>query len=465
MQNKRLFTFLLLASTNIGLVVLAYIGNFTRMLADDLCSIYYANRFGLFRSMWYWYISWSGRYTAFAVDWLILDRTLGPYNMHYIIPGTVLICVILCASILYLHLKKNNKQSFAIVWAFASIFVYLIFLLAPDIRQGFFWFNGMRSYTLPLVVIIFYTLLFQIIVVDIKAHVAISSILGFILLFISGGLSETFAIAQLVFLLFIIFLHILKIPSRPKTDLIILSASLAGALLSLIVIVMAPGNAIRQGNNPNPNLMELTIISLQSYVEYLGIFFVKPEKVLGLIGGVLAFLWYGNQHKELAPAKIHIIPAYILGGFTVSLACFPPGVYGYFDSPPPRTMTIPTFFLITSLLCASFLLGAWLSAKREIPWLESKFLLIAISATLVTSSFLFSWKLFNERGIFIEFAERWDKTDALILDARARHMDSVNVPNMNNWTNLGSPTDNPKYWQTECYSQYYDIQVIGPPFQ
>jgi len=39
-----------------GLAIYAYVGNFTRMLADDFCSIYYADRLGLFRSVYYWYL-------------------------------------------------------------------------------------------------------------------------------------------------------------------------------------------------------------------------------------------------------------------------------------------------------------------------------------------------------------------------------------------------------------------------
>lgn len=68
--NQFIITILILLPTSIALSLYGYIGMFNRLLGDSLCSFYYAKRLGLFRSIWYWRITWSGRYSAYAFDWL-----------------------------------------------------------------------------------------------------------------------------------------------------------------------------------------------------------------------------------------------------------------------------------------------------------------------------------------------------------------------------------------------------------
>jgi hypothetical protein len=176
-------------------------------------------------------------------------------------------------------------------------------------------------------------------------------------------------------------------------------------------------------------------------------------------------VWIGSQYGDLSPGKAKIIPACIAGGVAVSLACFPPGVYGYFESPPPRTMIIPTFFLVTALLCASFLLGARLAGKHEWSRWQSNLLILAAALALGISSSSLSWRLFHERADFVEFAGKWDETDAQIFAAKAGQMDTVTIPAMINWAGLDRPNDSPEHWATVCYSQYYGIQVLGPPYR
>ena len=245
--------------------------------------------------------------------------------------------------------------------------------------------------------------------------------------------------------------------------MIILSC-LAGSVCSLIVIVLAPGNAIRLGPAPvAPNLTELILISLQSYVVFIGKFFIDPAKISGLIGAILATMWIGGSYKDLAPVKIHLVLGCVLGGLAISLACFPPGVYGYFEAPPARTMIIPVFFLLAGILSASFLSGGFMSTRYGVLWNASRVLVFSMVSIFGFSVVATSWKLYEIRNVYVDFAEKWDRVDAQILQAKANNLESVKIPDMSNWAGLEIPTDNPKYWPTVCYSDYYGIQVVGPP--
>ena len=66
-----LMTFGLILPASFVLGFYMYIGTFSRLLADDYCSIYYGRRLGLLRSIWYWYITWHGGFSASAADWFL----------------------------------------------------------------------------------------------------------------------------------------------------------------------------------------------------------------------------------------------------------------------------------------------------------------------------------------------------------------------------------------------------------
>ena len=464
-QKHQLHLLLLSAMTGMGLAVYAYLGKFTRLLADDFCSLYFADRLGLFRSIWYWYLNWSGRYTAFAADWFVLEFTLGPYLTHYIVPATILIWVIFVTITLYLSLQDKGMFALLHSLVLSGMFLFAVLLLSPNIPQSLFWWNGMRSYALPLVVLTFYIFLFQLNDKHLKINLPISCGLGFSLLFISGEMSETIAVVQTAFILFLIGLQVLKLVDGPGRNLIILYASLAGAICSLIVVILSPGNAIRQALlPPPPDLPTLATISIQAYLTFISGVFLDPKKLAGLIGIILTTIWIGGYYKGLPPLKTPIIPMYILGGVALSFVCFPPGVYGYSEPPPTRTMIIPVFFLVGSVLYASFLTGHRLAKKKGSTWVESNLLLLVIFFLIGYSTITTIGSLYEERQVYIEFAEMWDKVDTQILQAKTNNLEFVNIPAMDNWAGLERPTDNPKYWPTICYSSHYGIQVFGPPY-
>ena len=349
--------------------------------------------------------------------------------------------------------------------AAAGIFLLIVLILSPTIPQSLFWWNGMRSYVFPLVVLTFYILIFQIRAQYQKMNLAIICGLAFILFFISGGMSETFAVIQTAFILFLIGLRVLGWSNIPKTELSILLFGLAGSICSLIVMILAPGNAIRQALlPPPPGFKKLLSISFQSYGKFIYDFLAAPEKIIGLIGAIVSTLWIGGYYKEYAPANGRLIPVYIFGGIGLSFVCFPPGVYGYSEPPPGRTMIVAVFFLTGCILYASFLTGGWLANKYGSPWLNTNVLQILSILLIGFSSTAAAWNLYKERQVYIDFAEKWDQVDSQIIQAKAQKLEFVNIPAMSNWAGLERPNDNRNHWPTLCYSLYYDIQVFGPPY-
>ena len=447
-----------------GLAAYAYLGNFTRLIADDFCSMALADRLGLFRSVWYWYLNWSGRYTAFAADWLILSFSLGPYRFHYVVPAVLLLWFIFTVLVLFLYFRRNNRLAFLHSLALAGIFLFGVLLLTPDIPQSLYWWNGMRSYALPLLVLTFYLFLYRLKFERLKVNPWMSCSLGFFLFFLSGGISETMAVAQTAFLLYIISLHLLKTVAGPKTKLMTLYYSLAGAAASLVVVILSPGNAIRQELlPPPPDAATLASISLQSYVVFIRTLWLEPVRAIGILAALIAALWTGGQYGNTASFRKELIPAYFLGGILVSFACFPPGVFGYSEPPPPRVMIIPIFFLLTGLMGAGFMAGSWLAERTGPPWTASPILLVLAVVLIAYSTTATARGLYQQRQIYTGFAERWDLADTRILQAKSAGQDSVTIPALNVWTGGGGdPIANPRYWVNQCYSLYYGLTVLGP---
>ncbi len=463
MTRQRLGLFSLTGFSLLGLAAYAYLGSFTRMLADDFCSLGFANRLGLLRSIWFWYLNWSGRYTAFAADWLILKSILGPYRLGFVVPVTIFAWLVFLLFAIYLQLEKRHSSALLHAAALAGVFLFLVLVLTTDISQSLFWWNGMRSYALPLVVISFYFLLFQI-YKRLKFSPLWAGLFGFILFFFSGGLGETFAVAQIAFIVFLIGLDLFKFTGRPSNEMIVLYASLAGAVCALITVILAPGNRIRQAQlPPSPDMVTLVTISLQAYGAFLVDFFREPAKLIALVGAILTSIWIGAQYQPFASSDRWQIPAYILGGLLISFACFPPGVYGYSEPPPARIAIIPVFFLLGGLLGAGFGTGSLLAGGHNYQWLDSIPFIVSVTLLIGVSSLLTITSLWEKRNGYVRFAEKWDQVNTQILQARSEDLKTVSIPAMNNWAGLDRPTDNPKFWATQCYSLYYGIQVVGPP--
>ena len=131
--NKALLSLFAIASTSV-LVMHGYLGSYTRFIADDFCSVYFANHFGLFRSIWFWRLNWSGRYTAFAVDWL-LAKIGGVENLAMVVPFSLLVWFISASAAIYLALHSEETRTRDLL---LSSLLGLLFLFAISLSISSF---------------------------------------------------------------------------------------------------------------------------------------------------------------------------------------------------------------------------------------------------------------------------------------------------------------------------------------
>lgn len=471
-KNKNIFFYLtILFPTSVALFIYGYLGSFTRFLADDYCSAHHATEDGFLGSIIFSYRTINGRYSAYGTDWVVLNL-FDAYHIHWIPPLILAIWVLFTILFLYL-LLKNAKIQNEIYWRaplLAITSIFLIMRLNPNVKQSFFWWNGMRSYLFPLVVLVFWGIL--LLIAKEKIALKFLAFLSFGLFFLSGGLSETYLIMQFSLLVYLVLLRLLLLFGDKKEwanllkdkELVILFAGIAGTLFSLAIILYAPSNAIRRSvMPPAPDLHTLLTISVASYISFLDELIHNKDKVFALLGAVFFLIWIGKAYKLPNKNSKWLIPLSYFGGLLLLFGTFLPGVYGYAKSPPTRTLVIGVFMLVALFLYASFLLGSLLAQYKDFPYQN---IIIAIfSALLIATSATHAAKsLYASRQIYIDFAQKWDRVDSEILEAKFAGAPSITTEGMDNWARLDRPNENPKWWPTRCYSLYYDILVMGPPY-
>jgi hypothetical protein len=246
-----------------------------------------------------------------------------------------------------------------------------------------------------------------------------------------------------------------------------LLAGLLGAFLSLIVMVAAPGNYIRQAYFPDPpDLFEVLSISIGGYLIYLESIFGSIGPAACILGAMFTAMWVGSLASERSkPASQRLWYAFmaLFIGFVLAFGCFPSAAYGVSEPPPPRTQIIPSYLLMVGVMAGGLLFGRWLGFQRYgsnafraiILFLACMFVIISAWGE---TKFLAS--IYEEHRLF---AQKWDWVDTKIVNAVQAGAEEVYIPSMKNWAGLEYPSNRLKYWPNVCFTQYYGIKVIAPP--
>src|SRR5690349_4971890 len=439
------------------LVLHGYLRYFTRYMADDFCTAYYAQRLGIFRSTWFWYLNWSGRFSASLADATV--GLLGPDILPIVVPLSILLWLVTLTLLIHVFLKLPQAR-WLVSLALASTGLFALFLLTPDIRQSLYWWQGMRSVVPPLILGTAQLTLLNYVLSKLWTRPQLWgwALTGFLLSLLAGGFSETYAACQVAALVIALFL-IRIMPQFKRLDLtMLIGSSLFGAICALIIVFLAPGNVERQGFFPAPpSLIGILTISLRGYFSYLMMLIDTPGKVLAMLGVfALAALAGSQRDQEQDPRLLWIIPGLTLG---LMFLCFPPAAYGTSDVPPNRTLLLPTYFFLIGILAWGVAVGQFLQEKKADTVLRMLPGLVILSIALSAS--LHSINLYRSTSEFRSYARWWDETDAHIISTKQQGGSEVVIPVQPGWAALNTPNDNPKFWVNVCMSRYYDVQILA----
>src|SRR6266540_4440576 len=296
--SSKLLTFVLLVFPAIVLLLHSYLGSYTRLIADDFCSFYFSHRLDILRYIWNQYLTWGGRYSAFAVDSLI--DNVGVKGLPYF-PLTLLILWVTVATFTgysLLQVETGKMPSFLLELAVGVSTVFAILSMRPNVPQVLYWWNGMRTYLPSLIVTTFYIGFFYWAQRNWRSRNAVlwGSIASFILALIDAGFNEPLCVVLFSFFTGYTALRLLTRTLNFRDPLFsFLSAASLGTALALVIILMSPGTVLRQIYFPHPpSLVRMLAIAANGYLGYLAGLLSTPTRVSALIVLIFPSIWIGT---------------------------------------------------------------------------------------------------------------------------------------------------------------------------
>ena len=447
----------------------AFLGSYSRFIADDYCSSVIGNSHGIIGGMFYLYMTWTGRFSA-----NFLDSMMGPMGVRAtpFIPAVVLIIwLVLLVYVLY-SIMLSNENRLGLALLSASVFLSTTLIVTPDVVQSLYWEQGMHSVIPPLIIATAFAGLFIFCVRQEPKKPFFYMGTAFFLAFLGGGFSDTFSAVQvMVWAIALIPVLVLTGSLHKRTLLFLVGSGLVGSLLSMLILIAAPGNKFRQaGSPPPPGLLKIVEMTTVSMERYLGGIAVSPVKLLSLAGMVAFFILLGSG--KLMGAKLREVSRRMglqvflwLPPITLILleASFAPASYGLSTPPPDRTDIIPTFILVAGLAVWGTMAGqlsqteAAKSGSRAGYTLRGVILGVCVLFTL--STVRMTYVELMRQPEFNSYATSWDKVDQSIRQAKKEGKNSIFTISLANPAGLQQLSENPNWWVNSCVSQYYGMTV------
>ncbi len=294
-----------------------------RFWADDFCSAVFLRNNGYLQSQIMWWNGWTGRYSYIA--FLDLVQLFG-LNGAKILP-----------IIQYLLI-------FLIGFPYSLISIFYL-TTSPNIIQTFYWMTGSLNYFAPFIFLNgFLLLLFK----PIRKWTLFA---GFMTLLISTGFSEAFGVANIL-LLSLLFL-ILKNTDQRK----ILIVGIVSTVLSLGVMYIAPGNAVRSATVNHPESIGALITSTLIYSKWylIHLMYIKSFvlSVLVVISGAFVFLKAKTKYFT-SPKLVLLYSSLFMIAVTLAVVGLTYQAMNW--EPPERVMSIVNNMIILATVIFSIAL-------------------------------------------------------------------------------------------------------------
>ena len=472
---------LLLISFLLPLLALAYIGLFTRYMADDYCIASDVNSLGFIQSQWVWYRGWTGRFSFTLLAGVV--GSVGP-RLLPLLPPTVL------ATWMTVMTWSVYQVAAAAVWprplltslVMSELVIFATLNSTHHLVQSLYWQSGMLTYIPPLILLSLYAgVACRAARAAGQARVAsIQVIMGAVLTFMAGGFSEAYVLMQTGGLLLGTIICYKSAPNTLRRAVLpILVAGLVGSILATCIIVLAPGNAVRQSHFPQPpDPFRLTVLSLYyagGFIPYT--IYLSPVTVLlsvtlpALFGCYICQLGPGRALKPNPGSIIRLLAFSPAVGFALILLCTLPSIYGTSDFLPERARILPQFVLVGGAVLWGYLSGIGLSEWRCTHRQVTSWPLVIGSAAVVILVILSPFAAVVRTMSLIsrakEGASQWEQMDREVRAARVRGEMNVVVPAMDDMeSRLGAHRTelqlerDARSTKNQCAARYYGVNSI-----
>ena len=234
-------------SMTVALGLFAYLGTFTRYLADDYCDTVTVNSGPILQVVIYWYETASDRFSNLL--FVALSEFLFPRNVE-VLPVIVIFLWTTSLTWLVYEVRQMIRWQwyFFLDFFLAASLTFFAILQAPNRFQTFYWRSAMATHFAPILYLTAFAAF--LLMVARRNQGRYPSVwmggLCLVLSFFGGGFSEPpDAVLVVASALALAAAWIWVKGQLRRPALMLLSWILAGSLLALLVMALSPGNLTR----------------------------------------------------------------------------------------------------------------------------------------------------------------------------------------------------------------------------
>jgi hypothetical protein len=448
-MRRLLFLLPILTLLSVGIYFILTTTPLVRYWADDFCSAIPLRNAGYWGAQVNWWMSWTGRYSYIA--FLDIFELLGPWAAK-ILP----ILIALGATLALI-------PAFFFEAVLAPLFVILVLINAPNLIQSFYWQVGSLNYAFEF---IFFNLFISLLIWPKKKFAYISA---FLLPLIAGGFSETIALAQIVLFAVILLIVVVSDLTDKKLRLKLTIIGLIGAIASVGIMSLSPGNAARASLVDRPESFAFVIKSTFYGTKwYLQRMFMIPTFVVSLVLSAMAIFvtverkW--KMFKKLFFGTRRILLIMLLSAlsaiFSTGAVIFS-GYYAMAYTPPERAMFIAIYMIFISFFIFCFA-GSILVLKKVSDKLKKYLIWITLIISFASSIFLVKSTISNWGNIrqeLVTYSRDWDLEESVLIEASGSEDRKAIIKNIKPVGSLDGFVEN-HGWVLGCVKEYYKLQEI-----
>ncbi len=473
MKNKQALIFILILLL-IALVSIAWLSTFTRLYADDYCIGADAQQLNLQSFFQKWYSSWTGRFSYIILTWFLAP---GGARLAALLPSISLGIWLLVITWALLPSMRHYWADNPILpsLTFGALIILLVIRSTPNLFQSFFWRDGLINYTFPLIGLTIIAGFLSRCWLETKFSVTRLFFL-FLISFASGGFSEVFSVMQLaiygMLILIVVFTHK---ADRKRTILWALISSLAGALIALLLVLIAPGNAVRQSLlAAHPGFFRLVTFSMRNALFIAAKFFIQTPGWAFIT--IIASIWVGlsiahaesNHQVRLQPTPANWLTVVMLIPVTtyiIMVAACAPVVYMLNAYPDERTILLPVFILIIGIIFSVVKITTTVYHQGFMKNLLQKlainrWLRVAFIASIFVAALLVTYGSIQKLPDYQHYTATWEARDKELRSPANQGSKQVTVPGLESRFGLSDLQTEEDFWVNRCMADFYQIPII-----
>jgi len=464
-----------LACMTIGLAAFAYLGTFTRYLADDYCEAVLVTKSSPFNAVINRYIDsqWraADRYSNLLFDGL--SELLLPGNVASV---PAIMIVLWTAALTWLAYEIRRKAglqwSLLIDFFLAATTAFFTILQTANRFQTIYWRSSMSTHFAPIVYLTFFAaFLLMLIRRPLSRAVAFwLSLLCLVVAFFGGGFSEPpdAVLITAAALALAAFWRFEQGPGR-RPALRFLGWTLAGGLLALVVMVLSVINSSR---TTTPRLDFVYLIShtfLYTVLFVLDALRTLPLPTLLSVGiPYLLFFSLFSAMPSLSSVQRRMIWIFLVAtpilAFLLIAASFSPSVYGQ-SFPVERARFTGRFLLTAACILEGVYFGVicaqWRARRSQSLLMYTALVLLLLTAVYPLRAARAA--LQGELANYQSWSSAWDIRQQHILGLKAQGQQDLVVPQLPGISQIKELDTNPDFWVNRCAAAFYGVKSISAP--